>query len=70
MSQFIEEIAKDLVAAWLSQNAMAFESPEKTGEMITAIYTATVQAIKKEQEQRHRAAEQQDGWPPELKWVG
>jgi hypothetical protein len=48
MAQSNEEIARDLVVAWLSHNAVSFNlnNPEKVGQSIGAIYTAVLHAVK------------------------
>ena len=43
-----DEIARDLVIAWLSNNNIShnINNPEKTGEAIGLVYKAVLQAVK------------------------
>jgi hypothetical protein len=47
MAQSEQEIARDIVVAWLSHNDVRFdfENPGKTGESIGKIYTAVLEAV-------------------------
>ncbi len=48
MAQSPDEIAKDIVVAWLSHNQIShnFSDPEKAGEAIGIIYKAVLQAVR------------------------
>jgi hypothetical protein len=54
MAQSMEEIAKELVVAWLSHNDLRFdfENPAKAGEDIAKIYKAVLQAVREGSESR------------------
>ncbi len=45
MAQTSEEIAKDLVIAWLSHNSLSTGSAEKTGEYIGTLYKGVLRAV-------------------------
>ena len=48
MAQTPDEIARDIMVAWLSGNAVSFSlaDAEKTGEAIGKVYTAVLQAVR------------------------
>jgi hypothetical protein len=49
MAQTPEEIAKDMMVAWLSHNAFTYNSADKAtdlGEKIGDMYTAVLRAVK------------------------
>ena len=50
MAQAPEEIARDLVVAWLSYNLVTHNAnnPEQTGQAIGKIYQAVLQAVREE----------------------
>ncbi len=47
MAQSPEDIAKDIVVAWLSHTQVSYDinNPEKTGEAIGIIYKAVLAAV-------------------------
>ena len=48
MAQTPDEIARDIMVAWLSGNAVSFSlaDAEKTGEAIGTVYKAVLQAVR------------------------
>ena len=48
MAQSVDEIAKDMVVAWLSRSALpeGFTNSTEAGEAIGKLYTAVLQAVK------------------------
>ena len=48
MAQTPDEIARDIMVAWLSGNAVSFSlaDAEKTGEAIGKVYTAVLKAVR------------------------
>ena len=48
MAQTSDEIARDIMVAWLSGNTVSFTlaDAEKTGEAIGKVYTAVLQAVR------------------------
>lgn len=54
MAQTPDEIARDIMVAWLSGNNVSFSlaDAEKTGEAIGKVYTAVLQAVRKGIESR------------------
>jgi hypothetical protein len=54
MSMSVEEIAKDIVVAWLSntQVSLNINDPEKTGESIGTLYTTVAKAVHEEKSRR------------------
>ena len=54
MAQIPDEIARDIMVAWLSGNAVSFSlaDAEKTGEAIGKVYTAVLKAVREGIESR------------------
>ena len=61
MSQPVEEIAKELVVAWLSHHLIPFDNPESTGKMIASIYLSAVQTVEEQRGRRRKESEQRHG---------
>jgi hypothetical protein len=63
MSQSVEEIARDITVAWLSNNQIALNInlPEKTAEAISKVYTVVVQAVHAEKSSRQEKLSRQFG---------
>ncbi len=49
MAQSPEEIAKEIVIAWLSHNALSTGNAERTGEQVGIIYKGVLQAVREGQ---------------------
>jgi hypothetical protein len=49
MAQTAEEIAKEIIVAWLSRSEVrwTFENATEAGEAIGKVYTAVLQAVQK-----------------------
>jgi hypothetical protein len=47
MAQTVQEIAKDIVVAWLSHNALGFhpDHPDRLGHAISRVYKTVLQAV-------------------------
>jgi hypothetical protein len=52
INRSVEEIARDIIIAWLSHHNLPSGTPEDTGAAIAKVYTDVVQAVHEGKEMR------------------